>query len=105
MADAQGDGSSTFGILEVEARYIVTGRAEARTVEQQAQAEYGPLMKDPEIRAVKATLRQEMSIYMHIYEISMDTRIEGGPRGASPVSRRSCLHPLVFGAWTRSCSP
>ena len=68
VADAQGDGSGTLGVLEVAESDFVTGRAEARTVEQQAQAKYVRRMKDLEIRAVQATLGQETSICMHIYE-------------------------------------
>merc|ERR1719183_2772162 len=45
-ADAEGDGSGILGVLEVAESDFAKGLAEARTVEQQAEAEYKKLMQD-----------------------------------------------------------
>merc|ERR1719453_2878349 len=44
--ESQGDGSVILGVLEVAESDFAKGLAEARTVEQQAQAEYDKLMQD-----------------------------------------------------------
>merc|ERR1719456_1377481 len=57
-ADAEGDGSGILGVLEVAESDFAKGLAEARTVEQQAEAEYKKLMQDGKM--VKVTKEMEI---------------------------------------------
>merc|ERR1719214_445994 len=56
--DAEGDGSGILGVLEVAASDFATGLAEARSVEQQAQAEYDKLVQEGKM--LKATKTMEI---------------------------------------------
>merc|ERR1719355_120305 len=58
QADEQGDGSGILGMLEVAESDFATGLAEARTVEQQSQAEYDKMMQDGKM--LKATKEMEI---------------------------------------------
>merc|ERR1719324_2271459 len=57
-SDAQGDGSGILGMLEVAESDFAKGLAEARTVEQQAQAEYDKLAQDSKM--LKMTKEMEI---------------------------------------------
>merc|ERR1719258_923248 len=56
--DAQGDGSGILGVLEVAESDFAKGLAEARTVEQQAQAEYDKMAQDSKM--LKMTKEMEI---------------------------------------------
>merc|ERR1719378_1413492 len=56
--DSQGDGSGILGVLEVAESDFAKGLAEARTIEQQAQAEYDKLMQDGKM--LKTTKEMEI---------------------------------------------
>merc|ERR1719161_1003048 len=56
--EAQGDGSGILGMLEVAESDFAKGLAEARTVEQQAQAEYDKMAQDSKM--LKMTKEMEI---------------------------------------------
>jgi len=57
-ADAEGDGSGILGVLEVAESDFAKGLAEARTVEQQSQAEYDKMAQDSKM--LKMTKEMEI---------------------------------------------
>merc|ERR550537_2145973 len=56
--DAEGDGSGILGVLEVAESDFAKGLSEARTVEQEAQSEYGKLAQDSKM--LKMTKEMEI---------------------------------------------
>merc|ERR550514_1928711 len=56
--DAEGDGSGILGMLEVAESDFAEGLAQARTVEQQAQAEYAKMAQDSKM--LKMTKEMEI---------------------------------------------